>query len=746
MKQHFVRIALGLLITLVFVGHAARLYEIGLITRLDNIAYDARLTLTMPRGVDGRVVILDIDERSLGEVGHWPWGRDLMASLMESLFERYGVAMVGFDVVWAERDASSGVDSLDAMAREELKEVPAFQAAYRRLRPQLDFDARFAASLKGRPVVLGYYFNSDERAVRVNAIPAPVLPGGTFAGRNIAFAQWRGYTGNLPIFQQHAASAGHFNPLPDDDGVSRRVPMILEFEGGYYESLSLAMLRTLIGLQSGGVLPRVEPGFAPGSGARPGEYAGLEWLKVGPLTIPVDEQAAALIPYRGNKYSFPYVSLVDVLRGRADPALLKGRIALVGSTAPGLFDLRSTPVDSVFPGVEIHANLLAGMLDGNLKHRPAFTVGAEVVLLVAGGVALSVLIPMLSALWATGVALLAIALATGFNFAVWTQADMVLPLAASLLMAALVYTMNMAYGYFVESRSKRQFTELFGQYVPPELVDRMARDPEKYSMEGRSQDLTVLFSDIVGFTHISESLEPRELAAFINEYLTSMSLVIRNHGGTLDKYIGDAIMAFWGAPVDDPEHARHGIRAALAMQRELARINAEVVRPKGWPEVRIGIGLNSGVMRVGDMGSKVRRAYTVMGDPVNLGSRLEGLTREYGVGILVGEATRERVGDVVFREIDRVKVKGKDEPVAIFEPLGFEGQVEAGLLEEARRWQQCLQAYRAQAWDEAEAVLRELASAGRDGGLYAAYARRIAAHRIAPPAPGWGGVTRFTTK
>ncbi|HLS86854.1 MAG TPA: CHASE2 domain-containing protein, partial [Burkholderiales bacterium] len=482
MKQHVVRIAIGVAIMLFFIGHAARFYQVGFITQLDNIVYDARLKLTMPRGVDNRIVILDIDERSLGEIGRWPWSRNIMAELIDKLFDQYGVAVLAFDVVWAERDTSSGIEALDAMAREDLKEVPAFLRSYEALRPQLDYDGLFAKAMKGRPVVLGYYFNSEERAVKANAIPEPVLPKGTFAGRNIQFHEWRGYTGNLPIYQESAAAAGHFNPLVDFDGVSRRVPMILEYEGAYYESLSLAVVRTLWALQHGGKVPPVEPGYPPEQFLAKG-YSGLEWLKVGSIRIPVDESASALIPYRGNKLSFPYIPLADVLKDRVDPALLAGKVALVGASAPGLQDLRSTPVDSVYPGVEIHANLIAGILDEKVKQKPPFVVGAEVILLAIGGVALAVLIPMLSALWATAAALGGLALIVALNLAVWTQANMVLPLAASVLMIAALYTVNMAYGYFVESRSKRQFTELFGQYVPPELVNKMAEDPEKYNME-----------------------------------------------------------------------------------------------------------------------------------------------------------------------------------------------------------------------------------------------------------------------
>jgi len=734
-----VRFALGLVITLFFVGHAARFYNVALISQLDNIIYDARLRLTMPRGVDERIVILDIDERSLQEVARWPWPRDVMAKIVEKLFDQYEVAIVAFDVVFAEADYSSGIRSLDALAKDDLKAVPAFNEVYQRLRPALDNDGLFAKAIKGRPVVLGYYLSSETDAKRIAAIPKPVLPKGTFAGRGIPFTSWVGYGGNLAAFTDNAVSAGHFNPLVDFDGVVRRVPMIAELDGAYYEALSLAVVRAMLGD------PKVEAGYASKGVLQKG-YAGLEWLKVGPLTIPVDETASALVPYRGPKDSFRYVSLADVFHDRLKPGELKGKVALVGTTAPGLLDLRSTPVGSVYPGVEIHANLIAGMLDHHLKQKPAYMLGAEVIMLGVAGIALALLIPMFSALWATVASLVGAVLVAGLSIGVWTQADTVLPFAASLLMIALLYTTNMAYGYFVESRSKRQFTDLFGQYVPPELVDKMAEDPEQYTMEGKSEDLTVLFSDIVGFTSISEALEPRDLAAFINEYLTSMSLVIRDHGGTLDKYIGDAIMAFWGAPVVDANHAVHAVGAGLKMQEELQRINREIVAPKGWPEIHIGIGLNSGVMRVGDMGSKIRRAYTVMGDPVNLGSRLEGLTREYGVGILVGEETRKRASGFAFREIDRVKVKGKDEPVAIFEPLGREGAVDKSRIDEARLWQQCLRQYRAQDWDHAEMSLLNLTRMNPSAKLYAMFVERIAGLRRDSPGPGWDGVTIFKTK
>ena len=738
MKQHLVRIAIGLVIVLGFIGHAAQFYNIGLISQLDNIIYDTRLRLTMPGKVDERIVILDIDEKSLQEVARWPWPRDIMAQLVNKLFDRYQLAIVGFDVVFAESDYSSGIKRLDELAQKELKQVAGFAELYQQIRPQLDNDALFAKAIKGRPVVLGYYLNSERGATRIAAIPDPVLPKGTFAGRKIRFTSWAGYGGNLPEFLKSAAASGHFNPFVDDDGVVRRVPMLAEFEGQYYEALSLAMVRTLLGF------PKVEPGFPPDRFIHKG-YSGLEWLKVGPLTIPVDELVSTLIPYRGGKGSYPYISLADVLNDRVPLEKLKGKIAIVGTTAPGLLDLRSTPVDNVYPGVEIHANLVAGMLDKSIKQKPPFMLGAEVLLLFIGGVTLALVMPMLSPLLASLVALTAMVLVSALNLAVWSYGNMVLPLAASLLMTIMLFTVNMAYGYFVEARSKRQFTDLFGQYVPPELVDEMARDPEKYSMEPKAAELTILFSDVRGFTSISEALSPEDLKEYINDYLTTMSAIIRHHRGTLDKYIGDAIMAFWGAPVADPEHARQGVITALEMQTACEEVRKRF-RARGWPEFNIGIGLNSGNVRVGDMGSKVRKAYTAMGDPVNLASRLEGRTKTYGVGILIGQVTKDLVKDVVWKELDLIKVKGKDTAVHVFEPIGIEGKVEKKVIDEIKLWHQALKAYRAQQWDQVEVSLLNLQRMNPQCAVYALYAERVAEFRHRPPPAGWAGVTAFDEK
>ena len=691
--------------------------------------------MTMPRGRDERIVILDIDERSLGELGRWPWSRDLLAETLDKLFTRYGVELVAFDVVWAERDSSSGMPVLDRLAGGELRGDAAFAAAYAKLRPQLDFDARFAAAMKGRPVVLGYYFNSEERAVRANALPPATLPQGAFAGRRVDFYRWTGFTGNLEPYVASAAAAGHFSPAVDSDGVLRRMPLLAEFEGRYYEALPLAVLRTYFAKRLGAP-PPVQPVY---------HDADLEWLKVGPLDIPVDESAAALVPYRGPSGSFPYIPLADVVKDRVAPDALRGKIVLVGATAPALQDLRSTPVDAAFPGVEVHANMIAGMIDQTLLRRPWFTVGAEAFLVLVGGATLALLIPLLSAAWASALVALGIALITGFNVAVWKLGDTVLPLASSILMALALYTVNMAYGYFVESRARRQIARRFGEYVPPEVVAKMERDPARYEAP-RDAELTILFSDVRDFTRTSETLAPEALREYINDYLTAMSGIIRSrHGGTLDKYIGDAIMAFWGAPLEDRQHARRALLAALDMQKECEALNARFTA-RGWPPLRIGIGLNSGRVRVGDMGSQVRRAYTAMGDAVNVASRLEGRTKYYGVGILVGEATRRLAPEVLFREVDRIRVKGREAAITVYEPLGLASEAGPEVRAELELWAEMLGAMRAARWGEAEQRLAEFERRRPQHPLQRIYAERLAALRSAPRAAGELPVTAFDEK
>ncbi len=711
----------------------------GFIDQMERFAYDARMMLSMPGGRDDRIVIVDIDEESLGRIGRWPWGRDKMAHMTDQLFEHYGARIVGFDVVFAEPDESSGLQVLKQLAEDELADVEAFSDQMSLIQDQLDYDRRFANALKDRDVILGYYFrlSEAESGNRSGMLPPPVLTADDFRPNTANARSANGYGANLAIFQQAASGGGHFNPEIDDDGVVRRVPMLFEFEGDYYEALSLAMVRQLLNIGS------IQPGYATPESASAGSYSGLEWLQVGNQHIPVDERLRALVPYRGRFGSFPYVSAADVLSGDVPKAKLKDRIVLVGTSAPGLFDLRSTPVQSEYPGVEIHANLIAGILDNNIMEKPAYTLGAEFIHVLVAGI-IMLLLPLLSPLLSS-LGFVGLALASGLlNLWIWNAAGLVLPIASVLLLILLMFILNMTYGFFFEQRNKRQLSSLFGQYIPPELVDEMSDNPKAYSLAAENREMTVLFSDVRGFTSISESMTPGQLSDLMNELLTPMTHVIHRERGTIDKYMGDAIMAFWGAPLPDPDHARHAVTAALRMVERVQALSAEFEK-RDWPPVRIGVGINTGNMNVGNMGSEFRRAYTVLGDAVNLGSRLEGLTRVYGVDILVSESTSHMVPDHAFREIDQVRVKGRDEPVAIYEPLGPKEDLEKAVRDELRLYQEGLRHYRAQEWDLAEMQFLNLQRQA-DRTLYGIYIERIQFFRNNPPGDDWDGVFTHTSK
>ena len=728
-------VLLALLLMHVVSSSGQRLHW-GFIDQLENLAYDARMLLSMPGGQDDRIVIVDIDEESLNQVGRWPWSRDKMAHMVDQLFGDYDARIVGFDVVFAEADESSGLKVLEELAEDELANVDAFQEQVAVMRDRLNYDQLFADSLRGREVLLGYYFrlSQTEDSNRSGMLPPPALTAEDFRRGSANPRHANGYGANLAMFQQAASGGGHFNPEIDSDGVVRRVPMLFEFEGDYYEALSLAMVREL--LDTG----PIQPGYVGASGDG---YSGLEWLQTGHQRIPVDERLRALIPYRGRFGSFPYVSAADVLSGDVPQDKLQDRIVLVGTSAPGLFDLRSTPVQNEYPGVEIHANLIAGILDNTIMEKPAYTLGAEFMhVLVVGLIMLflPLLSPVLAAIGFVGV----LSASVFLNLWVWNAAELMLPIASVLLLMLAMFIMNMTYGFFFEQRNKRQLSSLFGQYIPPELVDEMSENPSAYSLAAENREMTVLFSDVRGFTSISESMTPQQLSDLMNKLLTPMTHVIHIERGTIDKYMGDAIMAFWGAPLPDPDHARHAVVAALRMVERVQSLSAEFEQ-RGWPPVRIGVGLNTGSMSVGNMGSEFRRAYTVLGDAVNLGARLEGLTRVYGVDILVSEATKAMVADYTFREIDRVRVKGRAEPVAIYEPLGPRYELDKATHDELKLYQEGLRHYRAQEWDLAEIQFLNLQSES-ERTLYGIYIERIQYFRNMPPGDGWDGVFTHTSK
>ena len=728
-RRFLYQFSAGLALLLVLIGHVGGLYRAAGLDRLEAVIYDYKLQANQPRTVDDRVVIVDIDDKSLREIGRWPWPRETMARLTTNLFQQYGVAAVGYDITFSESDQSSGLPVLERLAAGDLKGEADFAAILNRLRPRLDYDARLADALATGPAVLGYYFSLAGSADSAGQLPPAAIDCAEVHKYGISPLIATGYNANLPILQNKAADAAFFNMQADFDGVARRMPMLIEYQGRCYGSL--ALLATRHAMASGALKIRPPHGYTPAA------------LALDDLIVPLDRQAMALVPYRAPG-AFRYISAADVFKSTAPAADLEGRAVLIGSTAPGIMDLRVTPTSRQFPGVEIHANLIAGILDGAIPWEPVGARMIELITVLVLGLTLAVLLPFVAPLRATLITVTALALLVATDLYAWSHWHMNLPIAASLAAVLGLFVLNMSYGFFVEARSKAQITRLFGQYVPPELVDEMAKDPARYSLRGESRVMTVLFSDIVSFTTISEGLEASQLAEMLNLFLSHMTRLIQHNRGTIDKYIGDAVMAFWGAPMSDERHARDAVLTGMAMQAALAELNPALAA-RGWPAIRIGVGINTGRMSVGNMGSRFRMAYTVMADAVNLASRLEALTRQYGVGVLVGESTREACPDIAFMQVDKVRVKGKTQPVTIYEPLGVASEVAPDRLAAAQQFEAALADCQARRWDAAQAKLLEL-NGKNPGKLYELYLERVAHLRTEPLPADWDGVFTYTTK
>lgn len=751
-RRHGVRIALTLLPVAIALLHAIGVWRLGFVDRLDHFIYDVRLRTTMPRTLDPRIVIVDIDDASLRQFGQWPWSRDKLARLSDELLKRQQVAVLGYDVLFVEPDDSAGLTSLRGLANGALRSLPAFAAEVERLAPTLDHDAAFAKTLLGQPVVLGYYFTQYAAPDAKGRLPEPVLAASAFPATRRYAPRWNGFGAGVAPLAQAVPSAGFLNLLIDDsvDGAIRSVPLLGRYEGdaarpGYYESLALAVFRLSVG--SPPITPfLVEDAWALGPSA-------LEALLLGrgaaQRRIAVDSQAGALVPYRGpggtTGGSFRYIPAADVLNGQLAPGELQGRIVLVGATAPGLQDLRATPAGAAFPGVEVHANIVSGLLDGRLPAIPDYAQGYDVVVVLVAGLLLAFGLSLLSASRAMLFGLAVAAALVGLNTWLYVGAGLVMPLAAALTMATLAFVLNMSWSYLVEARARRGLALLFGTYVPPQLVAKMLEQPERYSMRAESKELTVMFCDMRGFTRLSERMAPVELQTLLNGVFSRLTEIITRHRGTVDKYMGDCVMAFWGAPVDTPEHAELAVQAAIEMAAAVREID-RVHRLSGRPGIGVGIGLNTGLMSVGDMGSTLRRSYTVVGDAVNLASRLEGLSSEYGVQILATEATSRAAMGHVWQELDSVYVRGRVAPVAIFTPVARVGDLDAARQAQLACWSEVLAAYRAQRWGEAQTLLARLQAQDGEKVLYQLYAQRLASMAARPHDPDWDGSTRFESK
>jgi adenylate cyclase len=731
-KRALPRVIIELVVILLFLLHVSTAVRLPLIEYLENFAYDARVTFTMPNTVSDDVIIADIDEKSLEALGHWPWNRDKLAELVDVLFEYYEINVIGFDVVFAEKDETGGLDFLQGLAEGEFKDDAKFQKAYKRYASQLMYDEQFAKSLENRNVVLGVVFEKDD--IQVNQAPKVLGEFDAELVKRFSIPHMRGYIANTNVLSEKALTSGYFNNASlDSDGVSRRVPVLQEYNGQLFPSLALETTRVALGS------PEVQFGIRDHGGA-----LAVQDFYLGDVHVPLDLNANVLIPYRGEGYSFPYISVIDLINKKTPKDQMVGRVVLLGTSASGLLDLRATPVGNVYPGVEVHANIISGILNQSIRNLPDYTSGLQVVTIVFLGLLMVLLQPRLSPGWNIFLLLGLIMLLGSINMYFW-NVGVVLPLASELLLIVWLFLIHMSYGYLFEFRGKKQMTKQFGQYVPPEIVGELSNNPDEISFEGQAKELTVLFSDVRGFTSISEGLDARELADLMNQYLTPMTKIIHEKRGTIDKYMGDAIMAFWGAPLDEPKHALLAMEASMDMLFGLKKMNEEF-EARGWPEVKVGIGLNTGTMSVGNMGSDFRMAYTVMGDAVNLGARLESLTKQYGVSMIVSEYTAAAVPEYAYIELDRVTVKGKLEPVTIFQPLCKVEELSEVQKNMLAQYHKAINAYKNQDWEQAKVLFIELAAQDNNRMIYKIYLERISLFEKEPPPENWDGVFIHTNK
>lgn len=693
-----------------------------------------------PRAYDpaAPVRIVDIDEESLARLGQWPWPRTLLAGLVDRLGAA-GAAAIALDAVFAEPDRTSPRRLL------ELWPDAAAEAVRARIAQLPDNDQLFAEALGRVSAVTGFVLTDSARG----GVPA-LKAGFAFAGDDplLFLPAYSGAVVNLPEIEAAASGNGSITGLPDRDGVIRHTPLALRLGERVYPSLGAEALRVAQGASTY---------IIKSSGASGvysfGERTGISQIKIGEFPIPTDAFGRVWVHYAGPQAA-RFVPAWRVMQPDFDATEVEGRIVFVGTSAAGLKDLRTTPLNPTAAGVEIYAEMLEQVFAGDFLERPDFALGLELVYLATLGLLLIVLVPRVGARWCALVGAAAIAGAIGGSWHAYTAWHWLLdPVFPSLAVLA-VYIVQTGIIFLRTEAERRWVRSAFGRYISPAVVSRLAEHPERLALGGEMREMTVMFSDIRDFTARAEQLDAQGLTRFINRYLTPMTECVLAHQGTVDKYIGDCVMAFWNAPLDDPDHRRHACRTALAMRARLADLNAawaEEARTagSGFDPLRIGIGLNTGLCCVGNMGSDQRFDYSVLGDDVNLASRLEGLSKLYGVDIIASETALDGVSGLAVLELDLIRVKGRSRPVRIFHLLGDESHATTGAFARLSSTHDAmLRAYRTCDWNGADdALARCRDTAGPTlVPLYLFYARRIAAFRVQAPASDWDGVYEAAEK
>ncbi|MBI3515506.1 MAG: adenylate/guanylate cyclase domain-containing protein [Proteobacteria bacterium] len=723
--------AFAMLVALV----ALKVANPAFVDELEVRVYDVYQQIYPRPAPEMAVRVIDIDEASLAELGQWPWSRKVVGDIVLNA-AKAGAAGIGFDVVFAEQDNLSPkrfaalAPGIDAATKEALEKLPST-------------DEYFAEVVKQTRAVLGQA-ERHESGIAANA-PGPAalaVLNGTKESVSRYLLSFENIVGNLPGLEKVAAGRGMFITNPESDGIVRRIPAIVAVGKEVYPTLAIEMLRVAAGAST--LLVRQGP-------------AGVEDVVLqGPNYIIPTDGRGRLWPHYSKFNPDRLVSAKDVLHGKPEALeALKGKLVLLGASAAGLRDIRASPVDKGFPGVEVHAQLLESIMTDTLLTQPAWGDGAERLLTAISGIIMIITLAVVGARWSLIVFLFAsISLFAGAWY-LYVYENLLVDVAFAIVTAFLIYIVVTYLEYIREQKERQKTRSAFSLYLSPAMVERVAANPEALKLGGEMRDMTLMFCDLRGFTTISENYNAGGLTHLINAFLTPMTDIIQATGGCVDKYIGDCIMAFWNAPLDAPLHRRDACRAALLMRARLRTLNEELKQdPEAkldkHGELKIGIGLNTGEVCVGNMGSQQRLNYSVLGDAVNLASRLEGQSKTYHYDLVIGETTYDGVKDMAALELDLIQVKGKTVPVRIFTLVGDETMAATPDYGELRRHHNIMMAaYRAQDWAGARAALQKcvpIAPRFLLEGLYEVYEERIDHMEKEPPGPEWDGVFVATSK
>ena len=739
-----------------------RLPTIGMLEIIEAKTLDLRFLLRGAREPKETIVIVAVDEKTEDALGRWQSsGRRWLAQLLDILVEG-NAGVIGFDMTLAEPDEGVNLSMLDDLKQqyraalpEAVETYPALLTYLEQAQDRHNYDALLAQAIqRAQNVVLGIYFLYSEGAKHVTpeqqdayrdiisrvAYQSIQFPPGISAGP-LQLRRYAGVQPNLPIFSDAARSFGFFNVVPDRDEKIRFSPLIVDYDGVYYPSLALEVARAYLNPP----LPPIVHALGTEGG---GQVRNLE---LGPNIIPCDEEGKLLIKFYGPMHTFPYYSFSDVISGVVPPHKFADKIVLVGTTSFITQDRHSTPFqgDGAYPGVEVNATIIENILRQDFLLRPGKIVLFEAAIIFLLGVVLGVARHERTALWGVWTALIGLLCILGAAYGAFVFADIWVNVTFPMLFIGIDYLTITSYKYFTEEKQKRGIKKAFQHYVSATVVDEMLQRADTLKLGGERKHLTVLFSDIRGFTPISEKMSPEALVAFLNEYLTEMTDIVMKHGGTVDKYMGDAIMAFYGAPVALEEHASQACQTAVDMILRLRQLGVDW-EARGLPPIQVGVGINTGDMNVGNMGSRERFDYTVMGDHVNLASRLEGLNKYYGTSIIISEYTYNtctacREQSWTVRELDTVRVKGRNEPVTIYELIGY-GHFYEQKQELAHAFKEALHLYKERQWQQAQAQLQAILQRNPADGPATVYAERCAEFIKQPPPDDWDGVFNMQSK